>query len=120
LPPCGSDIDPVQLLQRLHRLWCEGQPPRPPAHVPDEKTAGLVFGLPDIHFFITGGKAFDQPDKPRELTSREKQDMEVFGRVTQRTQSMMVSDQKFTVEPWGVIDEMLGAWRLLRPSTASR
>jgi hypothetical protein len=33
---------------------------------------------------------------------------------------MMVSDYKFELENWGVVDEMLGAWRLLRPATASK
>ena len=77
--------------------------------------------LPEIHFFVAGGKTFEQPDRKRELTSREKQDIEVFGRVTERTQSMMVTEQPLvTVEAWTVIDEMRGAWRLQRPPTASR
>lgn len=121
LPPLPAEVEPGHALQRLHRLWCEGAPPRPPAHVPGEKTAGVVFGLPEIHFFVTGGKTFEQPDRKRELTPREKQDIEVFGRVTERTQSLMVTEQHaFTVEPWAVIDEMRGAWRLQRPPTASR
>ena len=112
--------DALEHLLRLHKLWCEGAPPRPPAKVPNEKSVGLVFGLNEIHFFVTGGKAFEQPDKKRELTSQEKQDIEVFGRVTERTQSMMVSDYNFSVENWAVIDEMMGAWRLQRPSTSSK
>jgi cyclic-di-GMP-binding protein len=112
--------DALAQLQRLHKLWCEGAPPRPPAKVPSEKIAGLAFGLNEIHFFVAGGKAFEQPDKKRELTRQEKQDLEVFGRVTERTQSMMVSDYNFSVENWGVIDEMMGAWRLQRPPTASK
>lgn len=120
LPPLPAEVEPGHALQRLHRLWCEGAPPRPPAHVPGEKTAGVVFGLAEIHFFVTGGKTFEQPDRERSLTPREKQDIEVFGRVTERTQSLMVTEHAFTVEPWSVIDEMRGAWRLQRPPTASR
>ena len=110
----------LEHLQRLHRLWCEGAPPRPPAKVPNEKSVGLAFGLNEIHFFVTGGKVFEQPDKKREMTRQEKQDIEVFGRVTERTQSMMVSDYNFSVENWGVVDEMMGAWRLQRPTTSSK
>lgn len=121
LPPLPAEVDPGHALQRLHRLWCEGAPPRPPAHIPGEKSAGLVFGLGEIHFFVAGGKAFEQPDRKRELTSREKQDIEVFGRVTERTQSMMATTERpVTVEAWTVIDEMRGAWRLQRPPTSSR
>ena len=119
--PSGVNItDALDQLRRLHRLWCEGAPPRPPAKVPAEKEVGLVFGLQEIWFFISGGKAFEQPDKKRELTRQEKQDLEVFGRVTERTQAMMVSELHYTVESWGVVDEMLGAWRLTRPPTSSR
>jgi hypothetical protein len=121
LPPLPAEVEPGHALQRLHRLWCEGAPPRPPAHVPGEKTAGVVFGLGEIHFFVTGGKTFEQPDRKRELTPREKQDIEVFGRVTERTHSLMVATERpVTVETWTVIDEMRGAWRLQRPPTASR
>src|SRR5688572_1041498 len=120
LPPQAAEVDPLHMMQRLHKLWCDGAPPRPQARVPDERTAGMVFGLPDIHFYVTGGRLFEQPDKKRELSPREKQDIEVFGRVTERTQSMMMTEHKFSVESWTVIDEMLGAWRLQRPTTGSR
>jgi hypothetical protein len=121
LPPQAASIDAQQQLQRLHKLWCEGAPPRPPARVPEEKTAGVVWTLADIHFFLSGGKPFEQPDRNRELTSEEKQDIEVFGRVRERTHNRMAAAPAVvTAESWGVIDEMLGAWRLMRPSTASR
>jgi hypothetical protein len=118
-----ADFPPAHALdhlQRLHKLWCEGAPPRPPAKVPEEKAVGVVFGLQEIHFYVAGGKAFEQPGKNREMTRQEKQDIEVFGRVTERTQSMMVSDYNFTCENWAVVDEMMGAWRLQRPQTSSK
>jgi hypothetical protein len=120
LPAGVNATDALDQLRRLHRLWCEGAPPRPPAKVPAEKEVGLVFGLQEIWFFVGGGKAFEQPDKKRELTRQEKQDLEVFGRVTERTQAMMVGELNYTHESWGVVDEMLGAWRLARPPTSSR
>jgi hypothetical protein len=120
LPHEAAGLDALRQLQRLHKLWCEGAPPRPPARVPEEKTAALAFGLGEVHFFLTGGKVFEQPGKTRELTRQEKQDIEVFGQVSARTHTMMVSEYNFTLEPWAVIDEMLGAWRLQRPSTASK
>ena len=120
LPAGVSSADALDQLRRLHRLWCEGAPPRPPAKVPAEKEVGLVFGMQEIYFFIAGGKPFEQPDKKRELTRQEKQDLEVFGRVTERTQAMMLQELHYTTENWGVVDEMLGAWRLTRPPTSSR
>ena len=120
LPTEASAIDTLAQLGRLHKLWCEGAPPRPPAKIPDEKSASLAFGLPEIHFFVTGGAAFEQPDKERELTRQEKDDLAVFGKVTERTQQLRVADYNFSLENWGVVDEMLGSWRLLRPPTASK
>jgi hypothetical protein len=120
LPVGVSPADALDALRRLHRLWCEGAPPRPPAKVPAETEVGLVFGLQEIWFFLSGGKPFEQPDKKRELTRQEKQDLEVFGQVSARTQSMMMSGLNYSVENWGVVDEMLGAWRLTRPPTSSR
>ena len=111
---------PTTQLTRLHKLWCEGAPPRPPAKVPEEKTASLAFGLAEIHYYATGGIAFEQPDKSRELTRQEKDDLAVFGKVTERTQQLRVADYNFEMEHWTVVDEMLGAWRLLRPPTASK
>lgn len=120
LPAEASAIDTLAQLGRLHKLWCEGAPPRPPAKIPEEKSATLAFGLPEIHFFVTGGNVFEQPDKERELTRQEKDDLAVFGKVTERTQQLRLADYNFELESWGVVDEMLGAWRLLRPTTASK
>ena len=120
LPAMGSSTEALALLTRLHRLWCEGAPPRPPAKVPAEKNVGLVLGLTEIGFFVTGGKVFEQPDRRRDLTRQEKQDIEVFGRVTERTQTMMLSEHSYTVDAWAVVDEMTGAWRVARPPTATR
>ena len=120
LPPQASALDVQGELQRLHKLWCEGAPPRPAAKQSTQPTAGLVFGIPEIYFFISGGKVFEQPDRKRELTSQEKQDIEVFGRVREQTQSKMVAQHNYTVESWPVVDEMLGAVRVQRAATASR
>ncbi|HZZ93548.1 MAG TPA: hypothetical protein VFE23_13375 [Usitatibacter sp.] len=118
--PHVPGVDPASQLQRLHRLWCEGAPPRPPAKLSDVKNVGIVLGLPEIHFFVSGGKVFEQPDRKRELTRQEKQDLEVFGRVTERTASRMVAEHNYLVEAWPVVDEMRGAWRVERPRTSAK
>jgi hypothetical protein len=120
MPREAGGLDALAQLLRLHKLWCEGAPPRPPAKTSDLKAAGIVFGLSEVHFFVSSGKVFEQPDKKRELTRQEKQDIEVFGQVTERTQNRMVAEYNYTVDSWTVIDEMRGAWRLQRPATASK
>ncbi len=118
LPAQAGGVDALAQLRRLHRLWCEGAAPHPASKPSDVKSAGLVFTLPEIHFFVSGGKLFEQPD--RELTREEKQDIEVFGRVTERTHSRMVAEHNFAVEPWAVLEEMPGMWRLQRPVNAAK
>jgi hypothetical protein len=120
LPAQAAAVEAEAELRRLHKLWCEGAPPRPAAKPAAQPTAGIVFGMPEIHFFLSQGKVFEQPDKKREMTSQEKQDIEVFGRVREQTQSKMVAAHNYTVEGWPVIDEMLGAVRVQRPNTSSR
>jgi hypothetical protein len=119
LPEAGDDIDLPHLLLALQRAWGEGVTPRVPTPVEGAKKAGLVFGLPEIHFFLAAGKPFEQPDKKRELTAREKQDIEIFGRVREQTQSQMTA-QSFTVEGWQIVGELPGALRLLRPASSPR
>jgi hypothetical protein len=120
LPPQASGLDLLAQLKRLHKLWCEGAPPRPPAKASELKAAGIVFSLADAHFFVTGGKVFEQPGKQRDLTPQEKQDIEVFGRITERTHSRMQAEHNFTMESWTVVDESPGTWRLQRPQSASK
>ena len=118
--PLIAGVDALSQLQRLHRLWCEGAPPRPPARPSEVKEVSLVFGFSDIHFFVSAGKVFEQPDRKRELTRQEKQDMEVFGQVTERTASRMVAEHNFVAESWPVVDEMRGSWRVERPRSGGK
>ncbi|MBC8023341.1 MAG: hypothetical protein H7Y14_09500 [Burkholderiales bacterium] len=121
LPAQASGVDSASELKRLHKLWCEGAPPRPAPKPSNAEKAGLVFGIGEVHFFVSGGKVFEQPDKKRELSTQEKQDIEVFGRVREQTQSRMAGAMpNFTVEGWAVVDEMLGAVRVQRPPTSSK
>jgi len=129
LPPQASGVDALLELKRLHKLWCEGAPPRPAPKASQTEKAGLVFGLPDIHFFVSAGKPFEQPDKKqRELTSQEMKDIEVFGRVREQTSMNAMAQTQgrgavmpsVTVEGWPVVDELLGAVRVQRPQTSGK
>ncbi len=129
LPSQSASVDPLVELKRLHKLWCEGAPPRPAPKTSQTDKAGLVFGINDIHFFASSGKMFEQPDKKqRELTSQEMKDIEVFGRVREQTSlNAMAQTQgrgqvmpSVTVEGWPVVDELQGAVRVQRPSTSSK
>ena len=132
--PAHGNVDPLSELKRLHKLWCEGAPPRPAAKPSLTEKAGLVFGMNDIHFFISGGKVFEQPDaKKRELSQQEQKDIEIFGRVREQTLINLAAQAhgstqtrgagampSVTVEGWPVVDELLGAVRVQRPQTSSK
>ena len=121
LPAAALGVDLPTELQRLVKRWCEAGSPEPPLNPVSGKQAGLVFGLNDAHFFVSGGKAFEQPGKEREMTTQEKNDIAVFGRVTERTQSMMATTNQpsFTVDLWEILAEGLGSMRVRR-RTGSR
>ena len=129
LPSQSAAVDALFELKRLHKLWCEGAPPRPAPKASQTEKAGLVFGFTDIHFFASAGKPFEQPEKKqRELTSQEMKDIEVFGRVREQTSlNVMAQTQgrgtvmpSVTVEGWPVVDELLGAIRVQRPQTSGK
>jgi hypothetical protein len=127
LPTEVSAVDPQQALQRLVKRWSEVPPLAPTPEATTSPSAGLVYGLADIHFFLSGGKAFVQPGKDRERSHQEKEDIAVFGRVTERTQSLMAATQvgmaaapSYTVEPWDVLDETMDSIRLRRRASARK
>ena len=119
--PAATGVDLASTLQRLAKRWCEASAPEAPLAAVSGKQAGLVLGLNESHFFLSGGKAFEQPGKERVLTSQENNDLAVFGRVTERTQSMMATaGPSFTLDSWDIVGEALGSIRLRRGTTGSR
>ena len=130
LPPQASAVEVPAELKRLHKLWCEGAPPRPAAKLSQTEKAGLVFGIGEIHFFVSGGKPFEQPEKrQRELSSQEQSDIAIFGRVREQTLINIAAQTQgrggapmpsVTVEAWPVVDELMGAVRVQRPATSSK
>lgn len=120
LPTAAAGVDPLNALQRLARRWCEPAAPEAPGQPPAEKSAGLVFGLADIHFFVSGGKAFEEPGKERELSHQEKNDIAVFGRVTERTQSLKAPAHNYAVDPWEAVEESLSGLRVRRRTAAGK
>ena len=126
LPPEAAGVDVPNALPALLRHWCEPRPRPAAGRVPKEKSAGLVFGVADIHFFLSGGKPFEPPDQERELSHQEKNDIAVFGRVTERTQSLKVKTQvsqaahSFTADGWDVVGESDDGLRLRRRASATR
>ena len=117
LPAEWSVGDAQNQLTRLHRIWCEGTNPHPPATVPDEKHAILTFGITETHFFMSGNP-FQQPGVRSDLTRQEMADIELFGKVSESTIRARYADFNYGTETWGIVDESRGHLRLLRPANS--
>lgn len=64
------------LLMLLYVQWCRPGATRSEDRREAEVPASVCFGIPAVHFHLSGGRAFRQPG---ELTAREKQDLDTFG-----------------------------------------
>ncbi|MBL8512058.1 MAG: hypothetical protein JNM52_10485, partial [Betaproteobacteria bacterium] len=119
LPPDWGREEAEAQLIRLHRLWCEGKEARPVATQPEETEAILSFGIAETHFFLYGD-FFEQPGVKRELTRQEMNDIAIFGKVAESTIRARYADFNYGTETWGVVDEVRGQFRLLRPGNSAR
>jgi hypothetical protein len=125
LPAAALGVDLATTLPRLAKCWCEPAGPESALEPVPGKPAGLVSGLNEAHFFLSGGKAFEQPGKERDLTTQEKNDIAVFGRITERTQTLIAATASpnapgYTVDPWETVGEGLGLVRIRRKTAGSR
>ena len=119
LPADWSAADARDNLQRLHQLWCEGNPSRAVSNVPVEREAILSFGISETHFILSGD-LFEQPGVRRELTRTEMNDIAMFGKVSEATIRAKYADFNYGTETWGIIDESRGAFRVMRPANSPR
>jgi hypothetical protein len=119
LPVAAGAVDPLLSLTRLHERWF-APVARAPMEAAGESIAAVVFGFRDAHFVASGGKSFEQPGKERELSRQEKEDIAVFGRITQRTQSMVATQgSPVTPETWDLVEQSIDALRLVRRTGAT-
>jgi hypothetical protein len=101
------------LLVYLHQQWCETPPARSSQRQQKNEKIQLCFGIPGIHYFITG-RSFGQPNKPKSLSSKEMQEIAIFGRVSSQENKAHISQLGFAIETWDTLDESLGGYRLSR------
>ncbi len=67
------------LLMLLYVQWCRPGTARNEDRRETAVAASVCFGIPAVHFQLSGGRAFRQPG---ELTSRERQDLDTFGYIS--------------------------------------
>jgi hypothetical protein len=122
----GLGIDCAQaeaeaLLVILYRHWCEAVvKKRIFNRRPGVTQAQVTFGVPAIHFYLSGEKAFRQPGEADRLSRREMEDLALYGRVSALTEKMQAAPQGINLETWQILDESALGFRLIRQSGSTR
>lgn len=102
------------LMFRLFQQWCEPQQHRAFDRRAGGNKAQVSFSLSAIHFFCNGGKVYRQPGERshQDLSWREAEDFQMFGRVSEQTQKLQASQIGFAAENWQIQDESALGFRL--------
>ncbi|GAO36899.1 hypothetical protein SCT_2314 [Sulfuricella sp. T08] len=103
------------LLTVLYQHWCEAAPKRRNfTRRPGADKAQVALGMAAIHFFLGGEKPFKQPGETEKLSKREIEDLQFFGRISDQTEKMNISQLGFGLETWQIQDEGALGFRLAR------
>lgn len=108
------------LLTALYRRWCEAQPSRAHDRNSSESPVQLCFAFPAIYFFLNDNTPFKQPGETLDLAPEIMEDMRMYGRVTKRTEKLLVARLGFTLENWRCLDRSAGGFRLTRGGEGER
>ena len=104
------------LLTVLYKHWCESAPKRRNfSRRPGADKAQVALGMAAIHFFLEGEKPFKQPGEKEKLSKREIEDLQFFGRISDQTEKLHISQLGFGLEPWQIQDESALGFCLARP-----
>jgi len=104
------------LLAVLYKHWFESAPKRRNfTRHPGADKAYVVLGMAAIHFFLGGEKPFKQPGEIEKLSKREIEDLQFFGRISDQTEKLHISQLGFGLETWQIQDESALGFRLARP-----
>jgi hypothetical protein len=103
------------LLTVLYQHWCEFAPkPRNFTRRPSAGKAQVGLGMAPIHFFLGGEKPFKQPGEKEKLSKRDIEDLQFFGRISDKTEKHQISQLGFGLETWQIQDEGALGFRLAR------
>ncbi len=105
-----------QLLVFLYRQWCQARPPRDPERKRASDTAQCSTELAAIHYYVSG-RVFRQPDQAgesKELTSKQRAEMEAFGRLRTSDEDDYSVVHGFQLEHWKIEDESALGLRMMR------
>jgi|SRR5882672_477721 len=87
------------LLMLLYVQWCRAGTARGEERSKNDEPADVCFGLSPAHLHVGSGRGFRQPG---ELTSREKQDADIYGHITHAGQEESTDG---ALEPWQILNQ---------------
>lgn len=103
------------LLIALYQHWCEPAPRRRNfTRRSGADKAQVALGMAAIHFFLGGEKPFKPPGEKEKLSKREVEDLRFFGRISEQTEKLNISQLGFGLETWQIKDESALGFRLAR------
>ena len=109
LPPAAC----LDLVEKLHRHWCEGKPTRAFERRSISHLAELCFGLPDVHYRLDG-KVFAQEEEPQ-LSLKQHGELSILGHTAfPKPEQETRRDANHKVENWDIQDEHGKGFSLIR------
>ncbi|MEO8718219.1 MAG: hypothetical protein ABI423_08350 [Burkholderiales bacterium] len=93
-----------QLLVFLYRQWCQSRQVRGADRKRAVDTAQACTGLAAIHYYVSGS-VFRGATSVKDLTSKQRDEIATFGRVSTRDEEDYSVAQGFLLEQWRIEDE---------------
>jgi cyclic-di-GMP-binding protein len=101
------------LLVFLYRQWCQARPPRGAERVRVMDVAQCCTDIAAIHYYISG-RVFRGASEFKELTTRQRDEIATFGRVSTRDEEDFSVAQGFLLEHWHLEDESAQGLKMVR------
>lgn len=108
-----------KLLILLYKQWCEMPTARICERRDSDSAAQVCFGMPAMHFFINGKKPFEPTDKGANLDWKAAQELQMFGRVSEKSVDLRAEQLGFALETWQIQDESASGFCLVRQMQGS-
>jgi hypothetical protein len=102
-----------QLLVFLYRQWCQARAPRGADRKRVSDRVQACSSLAAIHYYVSG-RVFRGATTFKELTSRQRDEIATFGRVSTRDDEDHSVAQGFLLEHWQLEDESAQGLKMLR------
>ncbi len=104
-----------QLLVFLYRQWCQPKSTRGTDRRTALQTAQACNDIAAIHHYISG-RAFRAGGPQKELTQKQRDELETLGRVSTRDEEEVSDAHGYFLEEWRIRDESPQGLRMVRPS----